>query len=285
MSSNVTVAAMRAELKRRLSPIYGNYETDAMIRLIFHALKGWDTTALAINFDSIISDNLIRHIDNILMRLEKHEPIQYILGETRFYGFDLKVTPDVLIPRPETAELVDIIVKQNSQEDLRVLDIGTGSGVIAIALCRNLKFPQVTALDFSPKAIEVAKENAKILNTNIKFINADIFDWDALADSFDIIVSNPPYVTESEKTNMEENVLDYEPHSALFVPDNDPLLFYRRIADVSIDSLTPEGTLYFEINPLYAEMLKEMLLSKGYKSIELIRDSYGKLRFAIARKA
>lgn len=267
------------KLRTALRPIYGNCETEAIIRILFHYLKGWNTVDMLIHETEPLSPFVKSEVDNILERLLRHEPIQYITGEARFHGMEIKVTPDVLIPRPETDELVDIILADNeNREDLKVLDVATGSGCIAIALSRNLKFPKVTALEISRKALDIAEENAKNLKAKIDFIHADIFTWQP--DSmFDIIVSNPPYIEESEKAEMEPNVLDYEPHSALFVPDDDPIKFYERIADMACEALSQDGMLYFEINPRSAEIISNYLSSKGFVNIEILRDSFGKQRF------
>lgn len=273
---------MRETLKKlrdTLRPIYGVGETQAIIRIMFHYLKGWDTVDILIHETDELSPFMKSEIDKILSRLLNHEPIQYITGEARFNGLIFKVTPDVLIPRPETDELVDIISTENSDaEDLRVLDIATGSGCIAIALARTLKFPHVSALDVSDKALKVAEENARNLKTDIKFIHADIFKWEP-DNKYDIIVSNPPYIDESEKNAMERNVLDYEPASALFVPDDNPLVFYKRIAQIAKDSLAAHGVLYFEINPRHVDELSSYLTSEGFDNVEVIRDSFGKQRF------
>ena len=256
-----------------------------MIRLIFHSLKGWNQTDLIVHEGDEISDYIRGKIDAITARLSEQEPIQYILGEAHFYGMDLKVDRSVLIPRPETEELADYIVKRyGDRSDLRVLDIGTGSGAIAIALSRNLPFSKVTALDFSDKALEVARDNAAQLKARIDFIHADIFEYNPPSDSFDIIVSNPPYIDESEKSGMERNVLDYEPHSALFVPDDNPLIFYSRIAEVARTALVTGGSLWFEINPRHAEELCRLLAHERFLDIETIRDIHGKERFITACK-
>lgn len=271
-------------LKTELYPIYGKQESDAIIRLIFHYLKGWNLTDLLIHAQDPLSPFIKSEIEKILERLKSHEPIQYITGEARFHGMDLAIRPGVLIPRPETDQLVDIIIDENrDREDLRVLDICTGSGCIAIALARNLPFSKVYALDFSEEAIETASENAEKLHAKIKIIKGDIFDWEP-SSQFDIIVSNPPYVMDSEALKMEKNVLDYEPHEALFVRDEDALVFYRRICDLGIKYLEKGGRLYFEINPLKASALKQLVISQGYDDVEIRLDSYGKQRFLIARK-
>lgn len=280
----MTIDQLSHRLRERLKSEYGEGESRDMVRLIFHALKGWNTTQLIVHGDSEASEWLQQKSSEIVERIEKGEPVQYILGEAYFYGMDFKVTPDVLIPRPETAELVDMIVNQNRASDLRVLDIGTGSGAIAVALARNLMFPQITAMDISSEAIAVARENASRLHAGIRFVREDIFVYDPQPDSFDIIVSNPPYVTESEKMAMSRNVLDYEPSVALFVKDDTPLIYYSRIAEISRRALSPGGKIYFEINPLFADQLKSMLISCGFVDVSLSKDSYNRIRFASARK-
>lgn len=272
------------KLREALRPVYGNGETEAIIRILFHHLKGWNTVDILMHEADPLSPFMKSEIDKILSRLLKHEPIQYITGEARFHGMELKVTPDVLIPRPETDELVDIIVSGREEtEDLHILDIATGSGCIAIALSRSLKFPNVSALDISEKALDIAKENARNLKANITFIHADIFKWEP-DENFDIIVSNPPYIDDSEKADMEPNVLDYEPATALFVPDNNPLVFYKRIAQIAKQALNDRGMLFFEINPHHADELREYLSSEGFTDVEIIRDSFGKQRFIKASR-
>ena len=267
------------ELRDTLTPLYGKRETEAIIRLIFHHLKGWNLTEMLIHGEDELSPFIKDQIQKILQRLIKFEPIQYITGEARFHGMNLKIKPGVLIPRPETDELTDFIIKENEdKEDLKILDLCTGSGCIAIALKRNLKFPDVTALDISQKAIEVAEENASDLKAKINFVKDDIFKW-VPEDKFDIIVSNPPYVDESEGKDMDKNVLNYEPADAIFVSDENPLSFYERIAEIAKSSLNADGSLYLEINPRHSQELKEMLEEKGFKNINIVLDSFGKKRF------
>lgn len=276
------LSEFQRNLQAQLGPEFGDGEAKAMIRLIFHAVKGWSVTDLIINSDREVSDFTVEMVNSIIARLKKKEPLQYILGEARFYGMNFKVTPDVLIPRPETEELVDLIVRENSASDLRVLDIGTGSGAIAIALSRNLRFPVVTAVDISGAALDIAGENAVRLKAGIHFEIRDIFTWEPPRDSFDIIVSNPPYIAESEKSVMEANVLDYEPALALFVPDGNPLLYYSRIAHVAAGSLVSRGRLYFEINPRFVEGLVSLLSHEGFTDIRIIDDISHRKRFAAA---
>lgn len=272
------------KLKDNLIPIYGKSESDAIIRLIFHYLKGWNLTEILIHQDDELSPYIKGEIDKILQRLKNNEPIQYITGEARFHGMDLKITPGVLIPRPETDELVDIIVDDNKdRQDLRVLDVCTGSGAIALALARNLPFSNVSAVDISEEAVELTEENAKKLKIQIKVIKADIFEWQPTG-FFDIIVSNPPYVMDREALKMEKNVLDYEPHEAIFVRDENPLVFYKRIATIAKEHLVEGGELYFEINPLTAQDLKSYIASMGFSDVTLLKDSFGKDRFLKCKK-
>lgn len=271
-------------IRNALEPEYGPGEAKAMTGLIFFYLKGWNQTDLIINSDREVSSYVVSKVNGILERVAKGEPIQYVLGEARFYGMNLAVTPDVLIPRPETEELVDMIVNRNTCDDLRVLDIGTGSGAIAVALSRNLPFSRVAALDISEGALHVARLNAKRLNARIDFIHDDIFRWEPQPEAYDIIVSNPPYVAESEKKDMSRNVLEHEPHGALFVSDSHPLVYYSRISSVAMEGLVPGGRLYFEINPLYASELRSLLETDGYADVEILQDISRRPRFAAARK-
>ena len=282
--SNPTLGQITAKLRKTLSPIYGEGEAKAMIRLIFHNLKGWNQTQMIMNEDTPLSDYILFKVNDILERLLKQEPIQYILGEAYFYGMNLKVDRSTLIPRPETEKLTDMIVNANRKDDLRVLDIGTGSGAIAIALSRNLPYSKVTAIDISADALKIARENAKNLHADINFIEEDVFTYSPAPGSFDIIVSNPPYVDESEKASMESNVIDYEPHSALFVPDAHPLIYYSRILEIASTALTANGRLYFEINPRHAAELKAMTENEGFSEVNVIKDIHGKERFVSAIK-
>lgn len=272
-------------LQKKLTTKYGDGEAREMARIIFRNLKGWTPVDLAIRSDESVSRFICDKAISAVDRLMGDEPIQYIFGNTDFYGMNLKVTPDTLIPRPETAELVDLIVKDNKRKDLRVLDAGTGSGCIALALARNLPFPEVTAIDFSEKALEVAKENGRALKTGVKFIKADMLSLPGSLPGapFDILVSNPPYIAESEKAAMEKNVLDHEPASALFVPDDDPLKFYKALILQAVDGLVrPGGSVWFEINPLFASQLMAVAADAKLENPQIIRDTDGKQRFFTA---
>lgn len=272
------------EMRGELIPVYGKGETEAIIRIIFKHLKGWSPVDIALHDDADVSDFVRSEIRSIIERLLKHEPIQYIVGETEFYGLNIKVKPGVLIPRPETAELVDIIVDENKDSDLRVLDACTGSGCIALALSRNLRFPKILAVDISEDAFLQAGENAKLLHCDVEIRKADIFRLSLPDDSLDIIVSNPPYVGESEKKDMTAEVLDYEPSLALFVPDDDVLRYYRRLYTAGRDWLVAGGKIYFEVNPLHAVKLADEMRDSGYSDVEIINDIHGRQRFIKAEK-
>lgn len=284
----MTLRQLCDESRQRLASHFSQGEARWMVRIIMEELKGYTLSDLALKGDDEVSEYLIEKTRAVVDRLLSDEPLQYIFGHTRFYGMRFNVTPDTLIPRPETEELVDMIVKEYSRcNDLRVLDACTGSGCIAVALALNLPFSRVDAFDVSQGALEVARENAKSLNAS----RVDIFNADALkihsepTPLYDIIVSNPPYIAEHERTAMEPNVLLHEPHSALFVPDDDPLKFYTAISRYALTALKPGGTLWFEINPLYASQLQCMLRGEGWEDVATMRDSGGKNRFLTAKRA
>lgn len=274
------------KIKDTLAGIYSQGEIKSMIRLIFEKLKGYSQVDLIMHENDTLSDYIRGEIDKILARLLRHEPIQHILGEAYFHGLMLKVTPHTLIPRPETEELVDIIVKENPHTDLHVLDIGTGSGAIAIALARSLRFPCVDATDISQDALDTAQENAKNLKVKINFSRTDILTAQATGnEDYDIIVSNPPYITDSERATMESNVLEYEPHTALFVPDDDPLRFYRACTVFASKALRPGGRIYFEINSRFGKETALLLTDHGFTDALVTKDMYGLDRFVSATKS
>ena len=266
--------------KEELKGIYPETEIQSFIYLAFEHYLGFSKHDLVLKADNHISESELLHFNFVVKDLKKHKPIQYILGEMEFYGLKFKVNSSVLIPRPETEELVDEIVKNHKEEKgLRVLDICTGSGCIAIALEKNLKEPVVDALDISEEALKVAQDNAALNNSKVKFIHSDILKKPLFSQKeYDIIVSNPPYVTESEKAWMEKNVLEYEPSLALFVDDSDPLKFYIAIAEWSKKYLKQGGHLYFEINEAKGEELIEKLNNFGFKNLALKKDIRNKHR-------
>lgn len=272
------------QLKSGLDGLADPQEVQAMIRIICEDVFNYDQVDVALRQDSELPEFAQERITGIVARLRRHEPLQYIVGSARFHGHRFKVTPAVLIPRPETEQLVDLIVDENTGSDLRVLDMGTGSGCIAISLARALKFASVDALDVSRDALAVARENAATLKARVRLFESDMLAPQPSA-RYDIIVSNPPYVCWSEREAMDRNVKDYEPGQALFVPDNDPLLFYKAIAPYAAQSLERGGRLYLEINQRFGDEIKRLLEENGLDEVRIIEDSYGKVRFAAAMKA
>jgi release factor glutamine methyltransferase len=273
---------LKADFHQQLSDYYPSEEVGSFFSLLSEFYLKISRLEAAISPDLIISESISEKYKMAILRLQKQEPIQYILGETEFYGFPIKVTPDTLIPRPETEELVKWVIGDaqllKPEETKAVLDIGTGSGCIAIAVAKHLPNTRVTAIDISEKALTVAKENAPLNGVSIQFEQQDILSCNILSDNYDIIISNPPYVRESEKEKMQQNVLAYEPASALFVKDEDPLLFYRKIAAFAKIHLTPRGNLYLEINEYLSKKLTAMLKSMGFKQVEVRKDLFGKDR-------
>lgn len=205
-------------------------------------------------------------------RLKNGEPIQQIFGKAPFYGREFHVSRDTLIPRNETEELVHVIIKENPQQNLKILDIGTGTGCIPISLFLEMNQPEVFALDISEAALTIAKANARQLNANVQFFQRDILTEPIPVDSLDILVSNPPYIPEKGKVSMHRNVLDFEPELALFVPDEDPLLFYRKIAEKGRQALKPDGKIYFEIHEDYGNAVQKLLFDVGYSAVQIIQD-------------
>lgn len=271
-------------MQNELSGIYDSNEISAMAREMMTKVLHCQPVDIVMHYNEELPDTFTNILLEMIGRLKNYEPLQYILRVAHFHGHDFSVSPAVLIPRPETAQLVDMIVDENTGSDLTVLDIGTGSGCIAISLARALKFAQVTGIDVSASALEVANQNAQMLNTRVKFVEQDILTCKAPYEAWNIIVSNPPYVTESEKAEMERNVLDYEPHEALFVPDNDPMLYYRPIAAYASRALKPGGRLYLEINRAMGQQVSEILMSCGLRNIQIHTDYYGNSRFVTATK-
>ncbi|MGN0232210.1 MAG: peptide chain release factor N(5)-glutamine methyltransferase [Muribaculaceae bacterium] len=275
--------ATKQYIRQHLAPIYGTREADAMMRIILESIMHYSTVDLLIHADDEISPFTRQRIENVVSRLECHEPIQYVFGEAFFGGHRFKVTPNTLIPRPETEQLVDIILDENHATDLRVLDIGTGSGCIAISLALGLRFADVTGIDISQAALKVAAENAKALKASVRFEQCDILHQEPTG-QFEIIVSNPPYICNEEQTSMAANVVDYEPREALFVPDSNPLLFYRAIAGYAIHALVDGGRLYFEINSRFGNEIADLLGRMGFTDIDITKDMYNRTRFARAIK-
>lgn len=279
----MTLKQVSDDAIRRLMPLYGRREAEWMMRVILENVKGYTPVDAVLHRDEVLSDYIVGKIDGVVHRLLDNEPIQYVFGNARFCGHTFIVTPATLIPRPETEELVDIIVKENPGTDLHVLDVGTGSGCIAISLARALKFPVVRATDISEAALAVARENARRLKVKVDFVHEDALAMPVSAGRvYDVIVSNPPYIVDSERKTMSRNVLDYEPWSALFVPDGDALRFYDAISRYATMALKHGGRLYFEINPMYAGEMEKMMDGYGFRDIDSITDMQGRQRFMTA---
>lgn len=268
-----TVKETIAHIISELLPFYAEEEACELAYWIIEYSTGMTRTEMLFSKALIMIPNLEIILDN----LRKHIPIQYVFGHTDWMGLRLHVTPATLIPRPETAELVEWILSSCDQQiPLRIADIGTGSGCIAIALKKKCPIWQVQGIDISSEALEVAKMNAQENNVDIEWKRLDILS--ETSEQVDIIVSNPPYICNREKVDMDARVLDYEPHTALFVPDNDPLLFYRRIASIKI-----ARSIFFEINEAYSNEVCNMMQSLGYIDIQLKTDIYGKPRMVFGR--
>ena len=270
------------ELWHRLSEVYDAGEAKALARMLYEVRYGLGLGDLLMGRDKGVPQD---ELEQLAVRLERQEPIQYVLGQADFCGRTFKVSPAVLIPRPETEELCLWVVEEVREqwraagEGLSVLDIGTGSGCIAVTLAAELPGARVTAWDISEEALLVARGNAMTNGVSVSFEHHDALHATTTAQpTTDIIVSNPPYICNRERTAMEANVLEHEPHTALFVPDDDPLLFYRAIAQYGREALKPGGRLYFEINPMYRPPLDEMLRRMSYHDIAIKTDQYGKQR-------
>ena len=289
----------RTQFIQELSPIYDAGEAESFFYLILEEKNQLKRIDLALNPDLTFSDEEIQFWNSILEQLKLEIPVQYLLGKTSFYGLDFEVNENVLIPRPETEELVEWIIQSTKVEvgstkleagsgklgvgspKVKILDIGTGSGCIAVSLAKNIPNAQVFAIDVSEKALATAQKNANSNEVNVAFIERNILEVvtlsavEGLEQSFDIIVSNPPYVRELEKQEIKKNVLDNEPHLALFVEDNDALVFYRKIAELAQKNLSPNGQLFFEINQYLGKEMVELLEKMNFKNIELRKDIYG----------
>lgn len=273
----------RLHFKSRLEGSFPPEEVLAFFSRLCESYLYLKRVEIPLNLKRNLTDTERSFFDVALQKLEKFVPIQYILGETEFYALHFKVGPGVLIPRPETEELVDLIIKQAPKGEISILDIGTGSGCIAVSLAKFLPHAKVTAFDISQDALTIASQNAAQNGVEVSFVEKDILTTDALHQNFDIIVSNPPYVLNIEKQKMQPNVLEHEPHTALFVPDEDPLLFYRKITQLAQNHLNPNGKLYFEINEALGNETVHLLESLGFKNVMLKKDFFGKDRVVVAK--
>lgn len=273
-------------IKQAINGQYPDTEASAIAKAILTDVFQLSTTDLYASKDMNFSTNQAKKLEVIITRLRANEPLQYILGNCYFCGLNFHVEPGVLIPRPETAELVEWIIsdRKSSDSPIRILDIGTGSGCISISLAKNLPQSEVYAWDISEDAIRIASDNANRLDANVRFRQTDVLGQVPTDTMMNVIVSNPPYITEAERTDMDANVTDWEPDTALFVPDNTPLLFYERIAEIGKQILTPDGTIYFEINQRFGTETVDMLRKKGYRNVELRKDLSGNDRMIKAER-
>lgn len=281
-----TLRQITSDLSMALQAIYPPAEADSMAGLVLEHVLGLSPLQRRMNTNEPVSEPGLEHLPPLQARLLTHEPLQYVLGTAHFAGLELEVTPATLIPRPETEELVALILReQQGRSGLRILDIGTGSGCIPIALGLGLSGSCLTAVDISAEALAVARRNAATYAVPIHFQQVDILTAEPhLPAPLDVLVSNPPYVLEEERLQMRPNVLQFEPATALFVPNHDPLLFYRRIATLGQQWLRVGGTLYFEINEQYATATADMLRQLGYTQVEVQADIFGKDRMARATR-
>lgn len=265
------------KIEQTIPHIQDNMERHAIIRAICCDMLGFSTTAYMLKEETTLTTELSILLDSIIKRLQQGEPLQYIEGKAPFYGMNFKVTSAVLIPRPETTELVEWIVQDHATQNARILDLGTGSGCIAISLSKQMPQAVVEACDISHEALAVAKENNLTNGASVAFFHHDMLDLtSSLPHSYDIFVSNPPYIKQCEAADMERNVTEWEPHTALFVPDDDALRFYRAIAEIGqTDALLPGGHIYVEINQALGKETVELFDSYGYKEVTLRKDIYG----------
>lgn len=270
---------------RRLANVYPDSEAKAVVRLLLEEMFNLSLTDIVCGAVDNLSDSSVLKLEEALVRLENGEPIQYVLGSTMFCGRLFRVAPGVLIPRPETEQLCKLVVDNIKNVSCpQILDIGTGSGCIATTLALDIPMAKLTAWDISAEALSIAHSNAEKLGANVEFILQDALD--ALSDNcrWHAIVSNPPYICNKEKAEMKKNVLDNEPHLALFVPDNDPLLFYRHISEYAANALKENGMLFFEINEQYGEATSAMLHDLGFINIMVIKDIFGKDRNIVCKR-
>jgi release factor glutamine methyltransferase len=279
-----TINDVFARYKKELQHVYDTNETEAITLLVVSEISELSKAKIKAFPETIITSEVAEKLEDILIELKMGKPVQYVLGATEFYGLPFLVNPSVLIPRPETEELVEWAISSvdNGQKGA-IIDIGTGSGCIAISLKKNLTKFDVSAIDISAGAIKTAESNAVLNKVDVNFIQHDILKYTEIElPKSSIIISNPPYVTLQDKTQMHTNVTDFEPHTALFVPENDPLIFYKAIADFALINLLPDGLLFFEINESYGKETVEMLSNKQFKNIELRKDMSGRDRMVKA---
>lgn len=268
------LSQLKINFTTQLQGVYDREEIHSFFYILCDFFLQYSRFEVSMALDTVVSAKNITAFEMALLRLKKQQPIQYIVGHTEFYGLTFKVNKHTLIPRPETEQLVDWIISNHKHQGsgLEILDIGTGSGCIAVALAKNFSKASISGLDISEKALEVAQENAIKNQVLVSFCQKDILETTALEKKYDVVVSNPPYVRQLEKKAMSANVLDYEPGGALFVPNEDPLLFYRKIAQLALVSLQEKGWLYFEINEYLSKEMDALLNEIGFVNIEIKKD-------------
>ncbi|MEM9052852.1 MAG: peptide chain release factor N(5)-glutamine methyltransferase [Bacteroidota bacterium] len=276
-----SVAEIRSQFRNGLADIYPLLEIDHIFYLVMEHLFRMTRISIHLDEKRDFEDQELRAIDSILSRLKKNEPIQYILGSTHFYGLELIVNENVLVPRPETEELVRWIIDESTNTTESIIDLGTGSGCIALALKKSLPSVKVSAIDVSVDALNLAQKNAANNHLDINFFLFDLINQESLGfGKYDTMVSNPPYVTLEDKKLMNPNVVDHEPHLALFVPEHDPLVFYRKIIDLADGHLNRGGKLFFEINESFGEQIRSLLSDRGFRPVEIRMDFTGRVRMA-----
>lgn len=285
--NNNKIQTFKAYFFERLNHIYGEGEVNQLFNLTFFYFKGWDKISLRLNERELLSESELLQLNAVVKRLVNFEPIQHIFGETNFYGLDFKVSKDVLIPRQETEELVDLILSKCKNQHVHILDIGTGSGCIPISLAKSSSSIKVSAIDVSKEALVIAKENANMHQIKLNLYECDILqanDLSIIEEKVDVIVSNPPYITMDEKKLMHKNVLDFDPHLALFVENETPLVFYEKITQLAEKTLNEGGELYFEINEHFGIETVNLVSQFNFQNVELIKDINGKDRIVSAIK-
>ena len=280
----MTLKAYRTHFYKELEALYPQKEYETFFKVLAQEYLKLAAYEIPLNFQLELDEAQHDLFDEALSRLQQNEPLQYIVASTEFYGFPFQLSPAVLIPRPETEELVDWIYTDYKNTSCTILDIGTGSGAIAVSLAKLIPEAEVTAIDVSEDALKIAEANATLNAVNVQFIKQDILDCQALDQSYDVIVSNPPYVRDLEKAEIKANVLNYEPHLALFVEDQNALIFYKKIAELAIKALQPNGILYFEINQYLSAETVSLLKNIGFSQVELRDDFAGKPRMIKAQR-
>ena len=282
----MTYSEGRNIFREKLKSLFESNEIDFYFKTVLQSIFNIEQTALALSPTKLFNENQKRELEKVLKQLLQEQPLQYIIGKAYFRSLTLTVNSSVLIPRPETEELVNWVLEdhQNLEEKQTLIDFGTGSGCIAIALAKEQPSFEVTAIDFYSSVLNLAKQNAIKNKTSVSFLQHDILQLNTLKLNVDIIVSNPPYIPPSEQREMKPNVLNYEPHLALFVPENDPLIFYRSILEYGLLYLVSDGLIYFEINPRFLSEMKSLILSFKVYSILERKDIFGKLRMLRVQK-